>query len=286
MKTEELFRQKAQNNEEVFLLKTIGNKGDGLILEGTETLLRKQGIKVQKINQNSNFIRRYLTPFKFGEPKEAWKNYKLNASLKKNYPDGIRGKTLFINGCGGYGPIFDGIIDEIEPFFNVFEDVYILPSSFDLCNEKVKKFITTLPINVKIFARERYSHNSLEQNMKFRENLFMDDDMAFNMDFGKWKKPGQGVLYSMRTDEEKNDSSIIPKDVENNDVSVGIEFQWVSFLEEISKYEEVHTNRAHVAIAASMLDKKTFVYPNAYHKLKGIYEYSLKDRPNVTWKGE
>ena len=46
-------------------------------------------------------------------------------------------------------------------------------------------------------------------------------------------------------------------------------------VDEINRYEEVHTDRTHVSLAAAFLGKITHVYPDNYHKVKGIYEYTL-----------
>ena len=52
-------------------------------------------------------------------------------------------------------------------------------------------------------------------------------------------------------------------------------------IEIISNYHTVITDRAHIMILAAKLGKNTHVLPSNYFKIKGIYEYSLKDYPNV-----
>jgi len=43
----------------------------------------------------------------------------------------------------------------------------------------------------------------------------------------------------------------------------------------------VVSTRLHVAILAAMLDKPTYIKSGSYHKIQGIYEYSLPERSNV-----
>jgi exopolysaccharide biosynthesis predicted pyruvyltransferase EpsI len=101
------------------------------------------------------------------------------------------------------------------------------------------------------------------------------------------------VLYSFRTDEEKT-SHLFPAD--NLDLSAilafGVSSERVAHLSSymllrlISYFDEVHTNRLHISIAAAILGKKVKIYPNSYHKCMAVYEYSLKGKfPNVEWHG-
>lgn len=52
------------------------------------------------------------------------------------------------------------------------------------------------------------------------------------------------------------------------------------FLYAIRHYDIIITNRLHVAIGAYWLNKKIELYDNSYHKIKNIYDFTLKNRPN------
>ena len=81
---------------------------------------------------------------------------------------------------------------------------------------------------------------------------------------------------------DKESSKIdIPED--NIDISNGFYHQWKELLDEISKYSEVNTNRAHVSIAAAKMGKITNIYPSNYFKQEEIYRYSLIDFENVAF---
>jgi exopolysaccharide biosynthesis predicted pyruvyltransferase EpsI len=52
----------------------------------------------------------------------------------------------------------------------------------------------------------------------------------------------------------------------------------------IDLYDEVGTNRLHVAIGAALLGKRVRFHPNSYFKNRAVYEFSMADRfPDVEW---
>ena len=63
------------------------------------------------------------------------------------------------------------------------------------------------------------------------------------------------------------------------DVSVSVGFD--EFCHLISKSALIITDRLHVAILGSMLDKQVRLIQGRYHKAKGVYDYSLSTRQNV-----
>jgi exopolysaccharide biosynthesis predicted pyruvyltransferase EpsI len=55
-------------------------------------------------------------------------------------------------------------------------------------------------------------------------------------------------------------------------------------LEFINHFSIVHTNRLHISIAALLLRKNVFFYPNSYNKNESVYRYSIENRySNVIW---
>ncbi len=47
----------------------------------------------------------------------------------------------------------------------------------------------------------------------------------------------------------------------------------MSIFKYLSKYEVINTNRLHIAIVGSMLNKKVNFYNNSYYKNRAVYEY-------------
>lgn len=63
------------------------------------------------------------------------------------------------------------------------------------------------------------------------------------------------------------------------DISVSVPFE--EFCEHIRGAKVIITNRLHIAIFGSLLGKKVHLLPGSYHKIAGVYEYSLKANPSV-----
>lgn len=106
-------------------------------------------------------------------------------------------------------------------------------------------------------------------------------------------RPPGGVLNCFRLDGEATDISI-PED--NIDLPIVFMFgvspapvahhSARSLLETLMKFDEIRTNRLHVAISAGLIGKKTLFYPNNYYKCRAVYEFSMQHRfPHVTWMG-
>ena len=110
-------------------------------------------------------------------------------------------------------------------------------------------------------------------------SVHLDHDLAFEADLRPWARPGYGTLYAFRSDPESLGEPIPPG---NFDVS-GLTGEWMAelLLDVVASHAVVHTDRAHVAIAAALLGRETHVYATAYHKVRGIHEHSLAGRANV-----
>jgi exopolysaccharide biosynthesis predicted pyruvyltransferase EpsI len=65
------------------------------------------------------------------------------------------------------------------------------------------------------------------------------------------------------------------------DVSDHSMYDFAGFCRAIAGAAAVVTNRLHVAILGALLEKPVWVSTGAYHKIRGIYEYSLTDDPRV-----
>lgn len=244
MEVDKLFRE--FSGKEVDILVPGGNRGDGLIYLGARRLLDRYNVKYKEFQS----------------------------------PEEVSGKVLFVYGCGGYCKFFCSMPKRIAPYLDRFEKIYILPSSFDCDHKPVLDFISTLKENVYVFCRERYSYEQVLKHIPHKDNVFLDKDTAFHADYSAYTDKGEGVLRAFRKDHEGKGRGL---DTEK-DISLGPHYECEIMREIVSRYEEVHTDRAHVSITAAMMGKKTFIYPNNYHKLKGIYEYSLSHLPNVIWK--
>jgi exopolysaccharide biosynthesis predicted pyruvyltransferase EpsI len=99
------------------------------------------------------------------------------------------------------------------------------------------------------------------------------------------------VLHAFRTDFERTNIALPP---DNRDVadlfSLGIRnanvchITTLQLLRYLDLFDEVRTNRLHVAIGAALLGKRVEFHPNSYFKNRAVFEFSLRDRfPLVKW---
>lgn len=93
------------------------------------------------------------------------------------------------------------------------------------------------------------------------------------------------VLMAFRIDDEKTDIAI-PEG--NFDISALYQLELGNplmsqcathmMLKTLSAFDEVHTNRLHVAIVATLLGKKVKFFNNSYFKCKAVYQQSIENK--------
>tara|TARA_B110001469_G_scaffold127632_1_gene149387 strand:+ start:3146 stop:3934 length:789 start_codon:yes stop_codon:yes gene_type:complete len=244
---------KKYSNKKIIYIPNPGNAGDSLIVLGTFTLFNKINL-----------------------------NYEIG-NINKRYNNEI----LFYAGGGNLVGIYNScknfILKNQEK-----NEIVVLPHTIN--NED--KLIQNLNKNVTLICREQYSYNYVKKNIKNVNNVFICKDMAFYIDtnyFKKFHKKSQDICNCFRVDSEKT-SIKIPND--NNDISQtlreGIRNNTSNLnviletcnkvFNYLSNYDEINTNRLHVAIAGILLNKKVNLHSNSYWKNKAIYEYSIKDK--------
>jgi exopolysaccharide biosynthesis predicted pyruvyltransferase EpsI len=152
--------------------------------------------------------------------------------------------------------------------------------------------LSILGDNVTLIAREEVSYDYIKSKMLHPNNALLFDDLAFHVPgIDSYKKtPSFSTGNFYRLDKEKTDI-LIPSDnldISNdcNVISPGAKFKSMGdihdsahrFVNLISNYKEVNTNRLHVAIAGALLGKKVNMYPNSYYKNKAVFDFSIKDK--------
>ncbi len=101
------------------------------------------------------------------------------------------------------------------------------------------------------------------------------------------------VLHVFRLDGERTDIALPTHNVDLSAVfSYGVGPEAVAnhaaswLLSTLSQFDEIHTNRLHIAISSAVLGKSVKFYSNNYYKCRAVYEHSMKDRfSNVQWMG-
>jgi len=202
-------------------------------------------------------------------------NYEIGDINKKYY-----NKTLVYGGGGN----LVGIYNECENFIIKNKDnnkIIILPHTIKDCD----KLLHSLGNNIIIFCRERPSYNYVLKTFKYKKNVFLSKDMAFYIQINNYNK-GEGIGNFFRTDIEKTNINIpvgnidLPEKI-NYDPSMrdkNLVFKTANeIFNTLNKYEIINTNRLHICIAGSILNKKVNFYENNYFKNKAVYDYSIKN---------
>ena len=95
-----------------------------------------------------------------------------------------------------------------------------------------------------------------------------------------------GICNAYRTDREKTNikipednrdlSIILNKPGNTNKINI-IKDVSLSIFDHLSKFKTINTNRLHIAIAGTLLDKNVNFYRNSYYKNKSVFEYSINN---------
>jgi len=244
---------KKYKNKKIIYIPNPGNAGDSLIAYGTIITFDKFGL-----------------------------NYEIG-DINEKYND----KILFFGGGGNLVGIYSNCKKFILNNKNNGNEIIVLPHTVKDEDELLK----SLEDNVKIICREKKSFDYVSKIMKNKKNVFLSKDMAFYIDgLDEYKnRIGKGVCNAYRTDSEKTDIyipednidlSVVfekPNDAHTRDKNVIKEVS-LSVFEYISKYDTINTNRLHVAISASLLNKNVNFYKNSYFKNEEVYKYSIKNK--------
>ena len=146
-----------------------------------------------------------------------------------------------------------------------------------------------------IFCREKTSYElcALTNNLNTK-NIFLAEDMAFHIPKDFYvpfiEKKGFGEAYCFRTDSES--ANLVPIPINNRDISLSwngdlwhnkdlVSSVVRSLLAYLCQFESIRTDRLHIAILGSLIQRKVFLYPNSYYKNRSVYEMSLSSYPNT-----
>lgn len=221
-----------------------GNYGDSIIWHGTMRLLSELNIQIDNVDI---------------------------ATEKKN-------DILLIDGGGNLVDYYDDVRNFLFEKHDLYKEIVFLPHT--IFGEKQIEILSKLKNNTTIFCREKVSKKFVDQYAQ-NCNVFLWHDCAFYNSF-KSAKQGIGTLNAFRSDCE----SILKFTPECNiDISYnGYATKPLNdFLEIIDNFEQINTDRLHVAITSVLLGKKVNLYPNSYFKNKAVFEYSLSKFPNINF---
>jgi hypothetical protein len=215
------------------LVRPFGNYGDELIWAGTRELLKGHVYREIGIDQVA----------------------------------AASGELAVISGGGAWSRRYNEMMPEALAIAELrFERVIVLPSSFEVSEDRVRAALERT--NATVFARERESFEQIRGLCKAR----LAHDCAFFADYSNYGASGDGELNAFRVDGERLGVREVPAD--NVDISSDAE-SLDDWLRTIDRHAVVNTDRAHVMIAAAMLGKEVRYAPNSYFKVEAIAEFAL-----------
>lgn len=234
---------------EIIYVPNPGNAGDSLIAHATIQLFDRLEL---------NYI--------FGNHLEKYKN-----------------RVLFYPGGGNLVGLYKDCYNFIENNKNDNE-IVLLPHTVNNEDELIK----SLGDNVTIICREKRSYAYVYSLIKNKSKVFLAPDLAFSITgLDKYKsKKGTGTLNCYREDCEKMTIPIPSDNIDlsmfllkpgNTDNKEIIKQVSESVFEYISDYSMIKTNRLHIAIAGSLLNKAVIFNQNSYFKNQAVYEYMIKN---------
>lgn len=221
-----------------------GNYGDSLIWHGTKILLK--GLDITE-----NYV-------EITSPKSS--------------------EVLFIDGGGNFVDYYSDVRDFLNQKPDMYKEIVILPHT--IFGNKQIDALNGLSGDVTVFCREETSFVFVKENY-LKGRVYLWHDCAFYNTFSKILD-GQGILSAFRKDKESILKTVPDS---NNDLSYnGYATKPLDeFISVLGHYDEIHTDRLHIAIGATLLGKKVKFYPNSYYKNKAVFEYSLKKFPNISF---
>ena len=264
--------------EEILYYPTPGNGGDCVIQVGVYQALARAGVS--------------FTPI--------------------NLEDDVEGRTVMLGGGANLTPLYRELRDALEGrFLERCGRLIILPHTIR-GNEDL---LARMDGRATIFCRDPESYVHVQRHAATRE-VHLDHDMAVHIDIEQFYRDtacytdapglftslvtGAGGIFDpddrdtvrpfFRTDGERAPDTILPDG--NLDISRIFELgTWPEnshkavwgFFEAIRRSGHVLTDRLHVGIAASLLEKPCIFYDNSYGKNRTVYMHSIRKyaRPNV-----
>lgn len=239
------------SNRKVYFISNPGNAGDAFIAYSTYCLFKELDIHYEIIDPNSDIS--------------------------------ISNEILFFSGGGNLVEgKYDHLYKKLKKYINNNKCIVLPHTIFGY-----KDLIHETHNNLTIICREKVSYELCVLNGANKDNLFLADDMAFYLppdELSQFIINGEGRAYCLRTDGESSKLLYI-RDC-NNDISLSWNGElWDNFLlskyvtyslaSYLSQFEEIETDRLHIAILSAMLNKKVIMYPNDYYKNRAIFENSI-----------
>lgn len=259
-----------------------GNNGDELIYKGLNKKLKNLGIKYEEKKYREEYISLKIIKFD--------KNFKKISINKKT-------DMIIVHGGGNMNDHWGNGIRLLKHIIGRYDiPIIVAPQTFYFTKTNFPEILKDVKQEVHLFCREYISY-SLLKNMQLADNIkiYLSDDTSFFLnkeDFmyiNKNNAKRDYVLLGFRNDKESNESLDIRKTLNDifidhdidivNGGDISLNYPFEDFLKIISNSKIVITDRLHIGILSSILEKPVFLLANSYFKNKAVYDYSINHFP-------
>lgn len=287
-----------------------GNNGDALIRHGARTAFTAAGITYTNLSHSPSILQKLRrtaagrTIFNglsivglatvLTDVVGPFTSRLLASSLSDDHA------AVYIHGGGSLNDIWGIGIQTFRTVATQTDSPIIVgPQSYQFTQTDPCDLFSLTNAPVHLFCREQYSYDHLTRfSLPENVHLYTCHDTSFFIDPAHEfdvSVEDRHVLHSFRSDRESGGQ---PPDlpVDNTtvvqDVSDQNKYSFEDYLQTIGHSTEIHTNRLHVAILGALYGKPVRFYEGAYHKFRGVYEYSLASSssvefvPNQAFQGE
>jgi len=236
----ETIRTISKRRELVFI-PSPGNWGDALINVGTEQFLAANGFAPRVLKRDE-----FLAEIDVGA--KPFKN-----------------AVVLVGGGGGWCENWHSTRNFLEAIGTIVRDIIVLPTTYELSVDHSRRS------NVIYFRRDNGGSKAVAPHSTFCH------DMAFFLDVDRLEpEPHAWRIKAFRGDKERS------PDAHSTEPSVDISMLGNSyhgvrpFFQILSRFDVIHTDRLHVAIAGSMLGKRAVLMPGNYAKARDVWSSSLE----------
>jgi exopolysaccharide biosynthesis predicted pyruvyltransferase EpsI len=230
-------------------LRFPGNYGDSLIWHGTKLLLGKASVQYRTIGCSE-------TP---------------------------GAEYLIVDGGGNLTDLYTDVSDFLDNYGDSYSHILVLPHT--VAGARPLASLRRLGSRLTIFCREYVSWLNVSMGAP-RSSCYLWHDCAFNLNLCRntLATSQDHSFYAFRADVEATRNVYPPG---NRDISLEgyAQSKLDMLIDSLSCHSMVVTDRLHIAIAACLLGCNVELHPNSYFKNKAVYEYSLRDRGNITFVG-
>ena len=284
---EEFLRE--HSNEKFCSVTPGGNHGDTLIHIGMNKKFDEHGIDYTSLNLEEVYSRDVVSGLKYVLNIAAWKLGLERGFQLLEIPEDA--DLILFEGGGYMNDIWYGPVLLKQILKRCEQPVAVAPQSYWFeSTDLMGHFTDDRPVT--LFCRERRSLELLQGMPRLPYvDIKTSGDTALYLDAEDLRpliKPAREPydLICFRKDKE---SIIAPERrreiIESSDAplveDISKKGDLGEFISTVANARQVHTDRLHVAIAAHILRKEATLYPNRYHKNRGVYEYSLAGDPEI-----